>query len=94
MGDLLGNALVPRAQEVHRPALAHEHAARTEGPGTGRPQSRRARDVAGVPLAPDNEEIDVGFLHGGQHSGAAGQPERSFVREDLNDGHRLAQKGS
>ena len=94
VGDLLGNPLVPRAQEVDRPALAHEHAARSEGPGTRRPQSRRARDVAGVPLAPDNEEIDVGLLHGGQHAGAAGQSERSFVGEYLNGGHRLPQKGS
>jgi len=74
---------------MHGAARAHEHAARTERPGAGRPQSRRARDVARVPLAADNEEIDVGRLHGGQDAGAPRPAEGSVIGEYLNDGHGI-----
>jgi hypothetical protein len=63
VGDVVGDALVPGAEEVHGTRLTHEHAGRTERPGPGDPQLRRPGYVTDVGLAAEDQDIEVVGRH-------------------------------
>ncbi len=60
-----------------------EHAAGAERPRPGGPQPPDAGDVAGVRLAADDEDVDVGALHLGEDALAPGGAQRGVVGDDL-----------
>ena len=59
VGDVVGDALVPGAQQVDLPRRAHDHAAGAERAGAGVPQDRHARHVADVGDPPEHEHVEV-----------------------------------
>ena len=69
--DLLGDALVPRAQEVDLAGRAHDDAAGAERAGAGVPEDRHARRVADVGDPPEHEHVEVVGLHRGEQPLAA-----------------------
>ena len=86
--DVVGDALVPRHEEVDGAGRADEHTPGPERPRPRGPQPRHTRDVAGVALPADDEHVDVGGLHLGEHPRTPRLPERGVVGEDLRDGHQ------
>ena len=81
-GDVVGDTLVPRAQQMDV-AVAHQHAAGAECPRSGGPEAPDPGDVAGVRLASDDEDVDVGALHLGEDALAAGGAQGGIVGHDL-----------
>ena len=84
MGNVVGNALVPGAEQVDRAGLAHQHAGRTERPGPGDPQLRRAGDVADVGLATEDQNVEIVRRHLLQRPPAAPRPQRAAVGQDFS----------
>ena len=92
VGDVVGDALVPRAEQMDGPGRPHEHAPGTEGSRAGGPQPRRSRHVAGVRFAPDDEHVDVGLLHLGEHTRPAGESQGRVIGTNLGDRHQTLRR--
>ena len=70
MGDLLGDALVPRAEQVQLLGRPHDHAAGAERAGAGVPEDRDARGVADVGDPTEHEHVEVVRLHRREQAGS------------------------
>ena len=84
VGDLLGDALVPGAEQVDLAGRPHDHAAGAERARARVPQQRHARRVADVGHPPEHEQVEVVRLHRRERSLAAAVAERGVVRERLS----------
>ena len=79
VGDLLGHAVVPRRVQEVDPAVGPQRAERRPRRDHRPPDRPVAGDVAGVALAPEQQQVDAGIVHGRQDAIAPVGPEAGEV---------------
>ncbi|BBY13604.1 hypothetical protein MMARJ_43440 [Mycobacterium marseillense] len=84
MGDIVGHAFVPRAEEVHGAGLTHHHTGRTERPGAGDPQLRRTGDVTDIGLPAEDQNIEIVRRHLVERPLATPRAQGALVRANFN----------
>ena len=84
VGDVVGDALVPRAVQVDLPRRPDDGADRTERSGPRDPELRRPGEIAHVGLPPEHQHVEVVGLHLSQRPLAPTDSQCPLVGQDLS----------